>query len=145
MPGEEKPACIICSPAWFIRTCCRMGLVRFELTIDGSLRKRQVFWLSIPYLNTGFEHVQCSNGSSLLTASGSLGRPVALHHTPLYPESVPGSHRGLFRWSPSPCRTRPQPLIQILWIYRKVSLYSIRLILKLCYGYKKYTANMGTL
>jgi hypothetical protein len=64
-----------------------MGLVRFELTIDGSLRKRQVFGDLI------FEqHVQCSNGSSQLTASGSLGRPVAHHHTP-----IPGFSAGARR------------------------------------------------
>ena len=57
-----------------------MGLVRFELTIDGSLRKRQVLGALDP--DPGFksgvygvfeQHIQCSNGSSLLTASGSLG------------------------------------------------------------------------
>lgn len=68
-----------------------MGLVRFELTIDGSLRKRQVFGDSI------FEqHVQCSNGSSQLTASGLLGRPVTHHYTS---ELIPGSHPG-FRGFP---------------------------------------------
>ena len=56
-----------------------MGLVRFELTIDGSLRKRQVLGVLDPDpgfksgVFGGIEHVQCSNGSSLLTASGSLG------------------------------------------------------------------------
>ena len=55
-----------------------MGLVRFELTIDGSLRKRQVFGdLSpdqTPYLNTG-----SSKGSSTFSAPTvphSLPRPV---------------------------------------------------------------------
>ena len=69
-----------------------MGLVRFELTIDGSLRKCQDFG------NLIFEqHVQCSNGSSLLTASGSLGRPVAHHYTP---ELIPGSlNPGSLRFS----------------------------------------------
>ncbi len=68
-----------------------MGLVRFELTIDGSLRKRQVLGDLI------FEqHVQCSNGSSSLTASGSLGRPVAHHNTRIAPVSAGARrHAGL--------------------------------------------------
>lgn len=85
----------------------RMGLVRFELTIDGSLRTLEEF-----------KENTKSVLQRLLTdrpRRAGLSRPVA-HH--------------FIRWSPSPFLTRPQPLCMY---YVCISIYFRRIVPKAPY------------
>lgn len=84
-----------------------MGLVRFELTIDGSLRTLEEF-----------KENTKSVLQRLLTdrpRRAGLSRPVA-HH--------------FIRWSPSPFLTRPQPLCMY---YVCISIYFRRIVPKAPY------------
>ena len=95
-----------CRESWlwqqflFVEKIKRMGLVRFELTIDGSLRTLEEF-----------KENTKSVLQRLLTdrpRRAGLSRPVA-HH--------------FIRWSPSPFLTRPQPLVVLTYVFMCVTYF----------------------